>query len=622
VVSKLGWLWSLGVLAVCACATTTQYTLKIDGKDPSATQLCTTSGSDPAECKSFTNATLDAPGAFAVVVKNPEPTGTYRLRLQQTVMGSPEHDPAAIAATVFQRLESFAKAYNATTGAPEAAADQKVKSALSTVRDQLVTAGSAKVAAVVQVEVEKLAGKPANVRRPSAADLAPGYQSYLNPKDPTGTPHIVPPEPGEDVILNQTANPYPPPRVVVLERQDVEQLAKLQVKKPELGIATLTLEACKLDSFGTVPYDDKKTPFLDYVKAVKPTKEALAGFLDLDSASLDDLLRIKSEIGTTSLLARVAALRDAANAKIATRLRGEPAVPLKPEEALVISLYDAHRANRDAATCLANVDFVAALAAASTDPALKAAATALSAERAKLVELRDATAPFADVFYSVIDVITRRIIIALSDGARSGDDIQFGVVSLRAGQLQVTLTRETTGEDPRQVADYALEVETNPRFAVSIGPALAFCGSCFRHVTEQVASDVANGKRELVLKTESADYSSALLLHVALLSKGPLTAGVTLGYPVSDASARSKAVLLGVSARHRVGVTFALGAMVFSGTRLKDAYGGADAKSGTTIDTTEPGFAGLTTDSVVETGPDLAFYVNIGLTSDLFQRIK
>ena len=55
---------------------------------------------------------------------------------------------------------------------------------------------------------------------------------------------------------------------------------------------------------------------------------------------------------------------------------------------------------------------------------------------------------------------------------------------------------------------------------------------------------------------------------------------------------------------------------------LKEAYGGGEAKSGTTIDTTQPGLSGLTTDSVVDTGPEAALFVNLGLTSDLFQRLK
>lgn len=615
----------LGSLLLCACATTKQYTLKFDGKNPSATQLCTVTSEAAGDCRKFTNEALESPAALGFVVLNPESAGTYRLRVQQTPVGGPEQDPAAIVGAVLDRFGELAKAYSNTSKAPgeaDAKGEQKLRGALSKILDQVGTSQGQQVTSAIQHRIDKVVGKQAATRRPSAADLEGSYQSYLA-ADPTQTPHIVPPEKAEGVILGQTANPYPPPRLFDLERQDVDELARLQVKDPELGIATLTLEACKLDAFGAEPYDDTRTPLLDYFKKARPTKEALVGALDIHATSLDDLLRTAKAAGRTSLLERVAALRNAGNAKVAARLRGEAAPPLRPEEELVASLYDGNRAHRDAAHCITNVGFVAKLAAGKlADAELTKVAKQLVGEIPRLTALRDATAPFEDVFYGVIDSITERIVLAFEDGIRNGEDVQFGTISLRPGPLQVTLTHEKSGEDPKQVVDYAIEVDRNPQFAISVGPALSLCGSCFRHVTEQVASSGGDGKRELVLKTERIDYASALLLHVGLVSRAWFSGGITLGYPVSDTSARAKAAMVGISARHRIGLALSVGAMVFWGQRLKDAYGGGDARSGTTIDTTQPGLAGLTTDSVVDTGPEAALFVNLGLTSDLIQRLK
>jgi hypothetical protein len=612
---------ALGSLALSACATTKQYTLKIDGKAPSETQLCTvTSDAKEGECKKYTNEALESPAALGVVVQNPEDTGSYRLRVQQTVVGGPEQDPAAIVAAVLERFEGFSKAYagtNKVPGEPDVKGDEKLKGALSKILDQVGTARGQQVVAAVQDRIDKIVGKPPAVKRQSAADLEWTYKSYLA-QDPTQTPHLTAPDKPELVILNQPAIPYPPPRLFELDRQDVDELAKLTVKDPELGIATLVLEACKLESFGVEPYDDAKTPLLDYFKKSRPSKEALIGFLDIHATSLDDLLRTAKSAGRASLLERVKALRNAGNAKVAARLRGDKAEAMKPEEELVVSLYDANRAHHDVARCLANASFVAKLAAAkSGDAELGKVAKLMAAEVPKLTALRDATAPFEDVFYGVIDSVTERVVIALQDGLRNGDNVQFGTVSLQPGSLQVTVTHENSGEDAKQIADYAIEVERNPLFAISIGPALSVCSKCFRHVTEEVVSDPVGGKRLLVLQTESIDYTNAILLHVGLVRRGWFAGGITLGYPVSDTSERAKAAMVGISARHRIGVALSAGAMVFWGQRLKDAY----ASSGT-IDTSEPGLSSLTTDSVVDTGPEMAFFVNLGVTSDLFQRLK
>jgi len=546
--------------------------------------------------------------------------------VQQALIGGPEQDPAAIVSAVIDRFGEFAKAYAGTNkGAPGEAdtkAESKLKSALTKVLDQVGTSQGQQVTSAIQRKIDRIVGKPAATKRPSATDLESGYRLYLA-ADPTQTPHIAAPEKSDPLILNQLANPYPPPRIVDLERQDVDVLTRLQVKNPELGLATLALESCRVESFGPEAYDDVRTPLIDYFKKARPSKEALVGFLDIHVTSLDDLLRTAKSAGRNSLLERVAALRNAGNAKVAARLRGESAPVLTPAEELVVSLYDANRAHRDAGHCIANVGFVSKLAAGKlADTELTKVAKQLAAELPKLTALRDATAPFEDVFYSVIDSITERIVIAIDEGIHNGDDVQFGTVSLRPGPLQVTLSHEKSGEDAKQVADYAIDVNHNPQFAISVGPALSLCGSCFRHVAEQVAAGGADGKRELVLQTESVDYTSALLLHVALVSRAWFSGGITIGYPVSDTSSRSRAAMVGVSARHRIGVALSVGAMVFWGQRLKEAYGGGEAKSGTTIDTTQPGLSGLTTDSVVDTGPEAALFVNLGLTSDLFQRLK
>ena len=611
---------ALGSVGLFGCTTTKQYTLKIDGKTPSETQLCTVTSDGESECKKYTNEALESPAALGISVQNPEAEGNYRLRVQQTPMGGPEQDPAAIVAGVLERFGDFAKAYagtNKAPGEPDAKGDQKIKGALAKVLEQVGTAQGERVTAAIQERINKIVGKAPAVKRPSATDLEGSYQFYLG-TDPTQTPHIAKPDKTDPLILNQLANPYPPPRLFELDNQDVAELAKLTVKDPELGIATLVLEACKLDSFGPEPYDDAGTPLLDYFKKKRPTKEALVGFLDIKATSLDDLLRTVKSTGRASLLERVKTLRNAGNAKVAARLRGDKAEALTPAEEMVVSLYDANRAYRDAGHCLTNAAFVGKLAAAKPgNTNLGNVAKQVAAEAPKLTQLRDATAPYEDVFYGVIDSVIERVVVAIEEGLRKDNNVQFSTVSLQPGPLQVTLTHEKSAGDAKQIADYAIDVERNPLFAISIGPALSFCRKCFRHVTEQVVSDPAGGKRLLVLQTENIDYTNAILLHVGLLRRGWFAGGITLGYPVSDTSERARAAMLGISARHRIGVALSAGAMVFWGQRLKDAY----AKSGT-IDTSEPGLSSLTTDSVVDTGPEAAFFINLGVTSDLFQRLK
>lgn len=595
--------WS-AVVALAGCISSKQYTLKLDPSNAQNNQLCERSNRDlpdqKAECHPVASGTLDGPATLAVELDNADPARVYTAHLEQTTQSSGSQVPQALIAEVFGRFSGFVKAVGGTPKTGDAGGSLLTPEATSNLAQGLRTAGFNDAAGSV-VALGQASAPP-----PAPPGLVISTEWYAKKTDKAAA-HFVD---NKAVIANDpnvsdssnkplfgVAWSVPPGRDRAFPKDAVDQLIAKDFARSTAAdeLAAHVVDVCS--DFGTEPYDGKATPWAAFLDGFK--LESLKGpdvlhDIGIDASKLGDYIRGKNPSVTKALEdARIAAIR-------AFETGGHPT----PAQQVIHMLYATSRLYSDASVCAQNIEFVTAIA---KDAKLKAP---LAAARDNANHLITSAKAGRDLFHAFLDpLVTRSVIDALTAGGAT--HVSFGSISLRPGKVNVSVADNAT--QPKQVASYEFQV-ANSGIAVSVGPMIAACPGCFQTVTEGIEpGETGAGVRTLRRNRQSFGTAIATLVQFPLVSRKWFELGPCIGIPLDDITGSNQAVLAGVSVGHRAGISLSLGVQLFGARRLKPEYGNV-------VDTSRPGLATATPDSVTDPSYSAAFFMSLNITTALLGR--
>lgn len=584
-------LLGVALLSSSACVTPTSNVLVIDGKDPSAIDLCTTESTENAKekCHRYGNEDLQAPSVLAVKIKNADETRNYSMTIEQAEVAASGPSAADILREVMKRAIGIPTDLipALTNAAPESAKTEKEKAIydlLVKARDQVLETGKA----VATKEIDKLekslggARKVSRGRTPS--DIV--FDGWVKAKKiENGTP--VP-----NARLGTKSDP--PIRTYPLIAED---LVYLQAQQIDLGELVAHAEQwCVPESYGKVPYDGYKT---EWAKYPPPDTTSVLKALLLDEAKIRGLLEGKRT--SLDLSDRIKALVGAAHKKI------DAGTSLDEAERVVHYLYWSSAVVDRTQRCLRNVDFL--LEQSSSVPGLKAKEKDLKALRVKVEAFEktmySASTSFRTFIQPLVIVVWKDVV----EGKTAGGVVSFAARTLVPGTLTLAVHSSTTGATKsQQLASLKLRVKPFERIAVGIGAVVTLCKHCLVHVEEALVPGENNATtRQLRAVYDSQATSPAVVVHFSLWPITPSSQiGALIGYPLDDTTGTFKNILGGLSYRHTVGFVIAAGVQVFESTKLKASYQN-------TIDG-----SALSVDDVTTERPEVAFFIFTGLTTDAF----
>lgn len=608
--------------ATSGCVVAKQYTLKLDAARPAENALCERSSRDSARakpgappverCAVFAGQALDSPSTLAITIANADPNRHYVARVQQTARGPGGDEASAVFQEALARLKEWARGVVAAADGTAEDAARAEETALERLRGDLLEKG---LSAASKRAEDLMPRSPADEPRAAAEVLFggppgdAGTAAYLV-KTAKGVKLVVPElDPSVfETVFGMPATPYPAPRHTQLDATD---LAYLELHLPagtaRRALAALVVQVCAPDSFGAEPYTGNRVPWKDYV-----------GQVDWKAFKGDELLRnLGVHAGDVLAFFKGEAALDVEKLLRDARRRAATAIqagqPPADADRVVHQLYAFSRLHRDADACLGNVAFATELA--KGDAGLIRQLKNIQAPLADLA--RQTTSP-AEIFATVFEPHIRRVIIHLFESAGKST-ISFGALSVSPGTVNVAVTEQSTSST-RDIATYELQVQRSSLVTIAIGPMITLCNACIQHIVEKIEPGEEMGdeaRRILLLARDDYTYSLATMVNFGLVTASWFQLAAGIGYPVSDISHKGgidKGALLGLTARHRVGVGISLGLHFFEGQRLKPGYGRR-------IDTTEPGLSGLTTDNVVESRPRAAVYFSAGIDSGLLEKL-
>ncbi|MCG8420365.1 MAG: hypothetical protein MJE77_20725 [Proteobacteria bacterium] len=612
-----------GVLSLSACVTAKRYVLKVDAARPGKATLCNSDSTDNADdaedrCRSFGGQTLDAPGTLAIVVTNPADSTTYQLRTEQAVSSKSPHSPRGILSEVLDRFGKLSGGFIEELDPDDP--DKKSKSHDTAIeifkdtRKQLEKIGQTAAAKAVDAHLGKLVAGPVETDRQKPRSAR--FTHYLDRDGKAMTMNEVIRANDSVVVLGAPAFAYPPARFFDLDQADIDEINdKSKAKqrsglRAEVELARHVLDACDPKNLGKTPYQGFLL-WAQYLAAYdwdQLTGQTVLGALDVDRNTIESHL---SGALSLDLQRTMRELRKQA-------YRAQQADKPVTGAAKVLDLLStASRINRDSGHCKNNIEFVLSKLHRRRDAALRGRLETLKTAddgRASIGDMIDRTRTASQIFRTYLEPMVQRVVIQSATGTHSGREIGFGAVSLRAGKMTI----EVTAEQDRSVSKlvrYQVPVAASPTVAVSVGPIVSLCRVCFQTVEEKPKPNSQPGDASQLVKVKSdAAVGNAALVHVTLLSESWFRLGACLGYPLDPPAETTNGLLAGVSMSHRIGVLLSLGIHIFQTRRLKPGYGSE-------IDRTRPELAGLTADSVTREAHSAAFFVHLGLTTELLSRL-
>ena len=378
------------------------------------------------------------------------------------------------------------------------------------------------------------------------------------------------------------------------------RLIQLGFKEDSAGddLARHVIDSCT--DFGKEPYDGADSAWQDYLETFDFA--ALRGADVLRDIGIDAGMLVEFFRGEKSTVLEL--LRQArTDAKGAYESGKRPT----PAQHVVHLLYATSRLFQDAVVCEQNIDFAVTVAKD------KALITQLNNARGEAQRIKSASTLGRTLFQSFVEPMVARTVVDVLTGGGSAQ-VSFGSVTIRSGTVSVTVAEN--GTQPKQIAAYELKVAPPAGVTISIGPMIGMCGSCFQTVTEEVRPSAMAGEAETrVLRVDKQGFGIAMatLVNFPVVSYEWFQFGPSIGYPVSDIGGAWRAVLAGLNLGHRSGVSLGIGIHLFQARRLKAGYSEV-------IDTSEPGLAGLTAESVTRETYSASFFISLNISTGLLSR--
>ncbi|HSN29034.1 MAG TPA: hypothetical protein VLT45_22255 [Kofleriaceae bacterium] len=574
------------VVLVACTPKATQYTLKVNLADQSATELCARevdddsgSGSD-APCKPFAAQALTTPATLTVKLQHPSPQLQYDLRVSQFTREANPSDAQAILTTVIQRASALAALAGAKDG------NTFVVNAATKVAD-----AAPKIASTA---VDALATKPSAVPPTPPATV---FDKYLD----TSAKKLHTAAEMRKGVLTLENEPVPsaPPRAYVFDDADLAYLAQYGVTPDQA--ADFVIEWCTADSF-------QKAADAELYKALadKPNPEAVSGVLALSAKDVASILLAKGDMAVVK--DRIEKLLDEAKTWTTASAGAKSFAAMRLGKTLTNELQH----------CQQNIAFLESKVSDAERSKLDALAkntdvAALTANALKQSAAFDSV--FGPLFQKALVETEKTVQLANADASTT--------ITLEPGRLEMGVGQTDSAGKRTEIASYKVDVRGVERLAILIGPTLSYCSwHCFEHVDSLVSQpgDTGGpGRTVLTLSDPKHDFSLATALHITVLrfsyKDHDFGLGGVFGYPLGSPKTTSSNFLVGLGLRHGSGFELSAGVHAFSSRVLKAGYK-------TPIDLTLDGNQGLTADSVSEDTPEVAFFVMIGFAPDVFSSLK
>jgi hypothetical protein len=526
------------LIFLAGCATSPphgqQYVLKLDAADGSQHQLCyRDADGDPATeptCKPFTGAPLDSPGTLSVVMTHADPGKTYDLRISSFTTGA---TPAAVSAHLDQ---AFIALRQLATFGHSSSSETAAKSPAAASVEAAVASASGTPPASTPPEQLRLADSPPH-------DPSVDFEDFLDGKKLHSPAQVA----GEKGLTNAPEIGSPPPRTIELADQDIAFLKDKDVSIDVL--AQHVVDWCSPASFDT-----------DKVK----WRARFAAKADLDP---DALLK---ELGLTATAVANAALDNPkAFQEQETRLMDEALDDYSKASPAAKTYFLMHWSvsiQKDLATCAVNLRFMTdQKPGAAVLASIKTTQDDVAKFQALLKPAIDAFAKFAPIFRAASSLVR-----ASSEGRST-----LGSFTLQPGTLELGFGEKSNakGAERREIGTYKVEVDGVERFAITVGPAVLWCKSCFQKL--EIKTKPATGEdpahRQLVSTKESRQYAAVAALHATLYETQRTGFGLLLGYPLTQPADTPKSVLLGIGVR-RSSIQFGFGLHMFAVRKPISSY--------------------------------------------------
>lgn len=558
-----------------------QYILKLDARDATQHQVCyREADQDPASaplCRPFTGEALDTPATLTVVVQNRDLSKTYDLRVSSFTTEADPKDVSALVDKVLGNVQQLAtlgaaKGKEALTGKSEAAAKVVEKLTAKVIGEEGELAARFKRVAGVK---DAVAAEP--------HDPAVLFEEYLDGARLRGPADVT----GDRTPTNAPTIDSPPARAIEYTAEDVLFLLDPKRGVPIAALADHTVAWCAPASFNTTAID---------------WQQRFASQADLDPTALSTALGLTAAAIAKALLTDSKELEARQNQLLDLAITDYAAAP--PAAKTYFLMHWSISIEKDLVTCLANLAFV-------EPQVLTAAGRAAIQQARKAIEaFQKLIKPATDVFVTYAPVFrdaTRRVeaILALNGETFASFSLQPGTIDLGLG--------EKTGADRREIGTFKLDVEGVERFAITVGPAMLWCKSCFEklEIKTSPAVDGEMASRQLVRTRDSRQYAVVAALHATMYSTRRIGAGFLLGYPITQPGDTAKSALLGFGLR-RWAIQLGLGVHVFSVRKLIPEY-----DRGAPIDLDVPGNQALTADDVSTEQLGYSWFAYLGYSKSL-----
>lgn len=570
-----------------------RYHARLNASTPAQSVVCEVSGGETtsdgsvspttdANCAPLGANALFAPGQLTVTAVGARPGASYSLSIEEHLAGNGNAAAADVLDEFLRRVGRLAgPAADALTQGIASGADEATREQIDQIADRV---GGA-LGQVIHERTAAALGPPTGTRRLRALDqFGEGENVEQALARPAAAFHAS--EPGMF-------------RVVELDATDVAALTAEGLSPHELADAIVR----QCDDAGWGELAPGGPTLLQYLGAGDtPDEAAVLAAIGFEPDTVRSFLAGGDAVGFD---ARIEALL--AEVQVARQANQPPT----GHAATIERLFVEARLDDRLTVCAANLEFLSrpAVLALGDDDRTRLAATAR--EVAALAEHTERAARlYAILVAPAVTVVAADVVTRLA----SSPEVEFGTFPIHPGRVDLALT-SAAGDGAASglsLINAELEVRDSPWVAVSVGGLVSLCADCFVSVDEvDVPASGSMAARRVIRQTASPIAGGAAVsLHVSLVALGDHHLGLMVGYPLAESSGTEATVLLGGSYRFAlVGLQIGLGLQVFETHRIRDG-----ARE---VDLSAPGNADLRVPDVVSAEPAAAFFLMIGLSSDL-----